>query len=52
MDSKENLKNIEFKDETQITKSQWKTILQNKEITSELDLKTVLTVYNSPAKAT
>lgn len=48
MDSKVNLENIEFKDKTQITKSQWKNILQNKEITTELDLKTVLTVFNSP----
>ncbi|AGL01189.1 hypothetical protein [Desulfoscipio gibsoniae] len=48
MDSKENLEKIKFKDETQITKVQWKNILLNKEITNELDLKTVLTVFNSP----
>lgn len=48
MDSKENLENLEFKDKSQITKSQWKNILQNKGITGELDLKTVLTVFNSP----
>jgi len=37
-----------YKDESLITKSQWKIILQNKEITSELDFKTILSVYNSP----
>jgi len=45
---KENDEKIEFKDETQITKAQWKNILLNKEITNELDLKTVLTVFDSP----
>lgn len=48
MVTKESYENIEFKDESQISKAQWKDILQNKEITSELDLKTVLTVFNSP----
>lgn len=48
MVTKESYENIEFKDESQISKAQWKDILQNKEITSELDFKTVLTVFNSP----
>lgn len=48
MVSTENDLKIEFKDESQITKTQWKDILQNKEIANELDIKTVLTIFNSP----
>ena len=48
MVTKESYENIEFKDESQISKARWKDILQNKEITSEHDLKTVLTVFKSP----
>ncbi len=40
--------NIRYRDEPLITVSQWSTILQNKDITGDLDLKTVLSVYNSP----
>lgn len=47
MVTKENYEKIEFNDVSEITKPQWKDILQNKEITSELDLKTVLTVFKS-----
>lgn len=44
----EKYKKIEYKDESLITKSQWKIVLQNKEITSELDFQTILSVFNSP----
>jgi len=48
MDFKKKYKEIEYKDESLITKSQWKIILQNKEITSELDFQTIISVFNSP----
>ncbi len=41
-------KDVKYQDESLINKTQWKNLLQNKEITSEHDLKTVLTVFNSP----
>lgn len=48
----ENTKNrkqeIKWKDASLVTKSQWKEIIQNMEITNEIDFKTILTVYNSP----
>lgn len=44
----ENDAKIVYKDVPLVTKSQWSTILQNKDITRDLDLKTVLSVYNSP----
>jgi|GEM_PF-6657043 len=44
----EKYKEIEYKEESLITKSQWKIVLQNNEITSELDLQTILSVFNSP----
>jgi len=43
-----NMADVKFKDESPITKLQWKDILQNNDITHELDLKTVLVVFNSP----
>ncbi|KJR45060.1 Hnh endonuclease [Desulfosporosinus sp. I2] len=42
-----NMDDIEYKDESLITKSQWKDILQNNRIAHELDIKTVLVVFNS-----
>lgn len=43
---------IKWQDESLVTKSQWKDILQNKEITYELNFKTILAVYNSPQNRT
>lgn len=37
-----------YQDEPLVTKSQWQDILQNNDISHELDIKTVLVVYNSP----
>lgn len=42
-----NMQDIEYKDESLVTKLQWKDILQNNEIARELDIKTVLVVFNS-----
>ena len=42
-----NMDDIEYKDESLITKSQWKEILQDNRIARELDIKTVLVVFNS-----
>lgn len=42
-----NMDDIEYKDESLVTKSQWKDILQNNEIARELDIKTVLVVFNN-----
>lgn len=43
---------IKWQDESLVSKSQWKEIIQNIEITNEIDFKTVLTVYNSPQNRT
>ncbi|MFZ3130610.1 MAG: HNH endonuclease [Desulfosporosinus sp.] len=43
---------IIWQDEPLVTKSQWKDILHNKEITHELDFKTILVIYNSPQNRT
>jgi len=42
-----NTEDIEYKDESLITKSQWKEILLNNEIANKIDIKTVLVVFNS-----
>ncbi len=36
---------IKWEDESLVTKAQWKEIIQNIEITNDIDFKTVLTVY-------
>jgi len=38
---------VKYKDESIVTKSQWKDVLQNNEISHDLDIKTVLIVFNS-----
>lgn len=43
---------VKWQDEPLVTKSQWKNILQNKDIIYELDFKTILAVYNSPQNRT
>ena len=52
MISYEYYDDIEWKDESSITKLQWKDILKNRIITNELDLKTILAVFNSPQNRT
>jgi hypothetical protein len=43
---------VKYQDEPLLNKSQWKDILQNNEIARELDIKTVLAVFNSPQQRT
>jgi len=47
-----DMQDIEYKDESLITKSQWKDILQNDKIARDLDIKTLLVAFNSPLHRT
>ena len=42
-----NMADVKYQDEPIVNKSQWKDILQKNDIARELDIKTVLVVYNS-----
>ena len=47
-----NMQDVKYQDEYLVTKSQWKDILQNNVIAHELDIKTILVVFNSPLHRT
>ncbi|MHB1651502.1 MAG: HNH endonuclease [Desulfitobacteriaceae bacterium] len=51
-DTNMNMADVKYHDEPLVTKSQWKDILQNNGIAHELDIKTVLVVFNSPQNRT
>lgn len=52
VDKNIEIEDVKYHDEPLVTKSQWKDILQNKEIASEIDIKTILVVFNSPKNRT